>query len=98
MMGAIASVDGREDLGLGIIDRQLTPRSVHRESYCRCMLRSLLAEGGLVLRRPHAGGKPDAAFLVEHGIVDGGLAVPDDFASPIGRSIRNVIVLARRRV
>ena len=58
------------------------------------MVRSRLAESGLVFGRAHSCGEPDAAFGIEHGIVDGGLAVPNCFPAPVRRGIGNIIVLA----
>src|SRR5882757_4158972 len=59
------------------------------------MVGTRLAESGIV-SGTDACGQPDAALVVEHRVVDVGLAIPDLFISPIGRRRGNVIVLGGR--
>jgi hypothetical protein len=82
VMRAETRVDQCELLALRIVKRELPAAARYWEQFRRGLARSLFAICRVV-RRPNYGRKPDAPFLIEHGIVHVGLAVPDRFISPI---------------
>src|SRR5215467_15281975 len=88
--------DESELARLGIVHGEMTVRLLEREELRRGMIRSLLAESGIV-RRTHPRGEPHPPLLVEHRVVHAGLAVPDGLVSPVGRRGSRVF-LRRRRV
>ena len=83
-MGRETGIDHLVVFGFRIVDRQMTAAFAERRQLGRGVGRALLAEGG-VLSLPVARREPHAAILVQHGVMDAGLAVPDDLIAPIGR-------------
>ena len=80
-------------LCLGVVHRQVPPRTVEREETGRRMARPRLAEVRIV-RRTNPRGDPDAPRLVEHRVVHVRPAGPDRLGAPVRRWTRN---LRRRR-
>ena len=79
-----ARVDERIFFRFGIEHRQRAVGFLQRENLRRRKVRSLLAPVGIV-RPANGGGKPDAAILIQHGIVVVDLGVPDFLHAPVGR-------------
>src|SRR5262245_23614704 len=81
MVRAEAGVDERKLFGLRLVNSEMAPGSFHREQFRRWMVGTFLAEGQ-ISRWTNSGGEPDPLLFVEHGVVNGGLAVPNAFRSP----------------
>ncbi len=88
-MGAEAGVDEGVLHRLGIEDRQLPARVVEREQLCRRMVRFRRAPIRIG-PAADARGVPQAAALVEHGVVIVRLGVPELPVAPIGRRRRRL--------
>ena len=94
MVGAEASVDHGDLLGRRIVHLQLAPGTLHGSKLCRRKGGPRLAERRVVVGTD-ASGKPQAPALIEHGIVNRGVAVPDGLIAPHRRGIQR-LRLARR--
>jgi hypothetical protein len=94
MVGREARADVRELLGLRIVHREVTARSVHRRHPRRRMRRSLFAESG-ICGRPHCGRDPHPSFFIEHRIVYVVLAGPEHLIPPELRRLRHPLARGR---
>ena len=83
-----ACADVCDLLGCRVIDGEVPSGIGDRIKLCRRMTRSFFAEIRIG-RRPHSGGQPHTALLVEHRIVDVVLAGPDRFFAPVRRRLRH---------
>ncbi len=93
-MRLVAGADQVDLAALRLDHREMPRRILHREDFCRRMVRSLPAEIRIG-RWADARSEPDLTLLVIHRIVCRGLAVPDHLLAPVGRR-RKRIVLRRR--
>src|SRR5215510_2440231 len=88
MVSAETSVDESVFHRLWVEHCRLTSISFERECLCRGMIRSFLAEVGIV-RPANIRRKPQPSVLVEHRIVIVGTRIPDCLIAPVRRwSIR----------
>src|SRR5262245_38115450 len=81
MVCAEAGVDERKLFDFWLVNSEMAPGSFHREQFRRGMVRTFLAEGRISWWTD-SGGEPHPLLFIEHGIVDGCLAVPNAFRSP----------------
>ena len=84
MMRAVARTDEGHLLRVGIPDGQVPPRAGVGKRLRRRVVRPVQAHRRVV-GAAHPRGEPDAAGLIEHRVVDVGLAVPDRLVPPVGR-------------
>ena len=88
MHRAVASVDHRELLGLRIVNEQLeVVVARNRKQLRRWVVRSLFAEGRLILAFSELAGGPEPALLIEHHVVEAHLRGPRDFFAPRERDV-----------
>ena len=84
-MSAETGIDGRVSVRIGIVNTQVATGASQGKDLGRRVIGSGLAERRHVAGIPGAGGDPDPALAVHHGVMDRGGGVPDRFFTPIGR-------------
>ena len=85
VVGLAAGIERRELFGLRIVHGQLSAaRSRHREIFGE-LVRRVLAERRLLLRRPQTRGHPDTTLLVHHDAARIGRPLPDLLGAVVRR-------------
>src|SRR5690348_517699 len=96
MMRAETRIDGRDLLGLGIVQFDLPSTLIDWKSFRRRVVGTLAAERHRLILS-HASRDPDASLAVHRKAVGVRLALPDCFITPIWRRFRRRgIAFARR--
>src|SRR5215468_8829576 len=89
MVGTKTGADQGDFFRPRIVYGKMTRRSFGWEHFRRWVIRSFLAESG-ILHRTNSRRKPDASLLIDHRIMHGRLAVPDRLVAPVRRRHHSV--------